>query len=130
MWRQQEREELRSTAINGFITDVPLFKYYNDAKFYSSEPRDKLAVRELFRMCLELKEENRYSLIIFAKDPNEIPYKKDTSRSSDKKSAREKHEFLRKFIEFEYDKDKLLFVSGSLEKRLAQSIKKIRKMHK
>lgn len=126
MWRQQEREELRSNAENGFITDKPLFHYYVQARHYASEPRDMLAIRELFRMCLEI--EDRYQLIIIAKNPLEIPYKTDNSRKSKKKPARERHDLTRSFVEHFWP-EKLFFVEGPLEKRLEQSMKKIKEMH-
>src|SRR3989344_8326084 len=44
MWRQQEREEKRSRAKDGFITDAPLFHFYSSAIIYSTESRDDLAV--------------------------------------------------------------------------------------
>ena len=75
MWRQQEREELRSIAENGFVTDKPLFHYYCQVKQFASQPRDKLALRELYRMCMEI--DNRYQLIVLPKYPNEVEYKKD-----------------------------------------------------
>jgi len=128
MWRQQEREELRSTAANGFITDTCLYKYYADASYFAREPRDRLAIRELFRMCTELEEQGRYQLIIIARNPSEIPYKKDTSRSADEKSALEKHRIVRTFLEH-FCNDKLLFVSGNLEERLKQSIERILETH-
>lgn len=128
IWRQQEREELRSTAVNGFITDTVLYEYYTGARFYASEKRDSLAVRELFRMCMEIEEKDRYQLIIMAKDPLEIPYKIDTARSSDKKSAVEKHRLIRTFLEH-FCNDKLFFVSGNLEERLNQSLEKVVAMH-
>jgi nicotinamide riboside kinase len=86
MWRQQEREELRSTASDGFVTDKPLFHYYVQARQYESEKRDKMAVRELLRMCLEI--EDRYQLVVIAEDPFEIPYKTDQSRKSNESWAR------------------------------------------
>lgn len=126
MWRQQEREELRSNAANGFITDKPLFHYYVQARQYASEPRDQLAVRELFRMCIEL--ENRYQLIILAKNPLEIAYKTDNSRASLEQSARQRHDLVRSFVEH-FWQEKLLYVEGPLEKRLEHSMIKIRGMH-
>lgn len=126
MWRQQEREELRSTAKNGFITDKPLFDYYVQARQYSSEPRDKMAVRELFRMCLEI--ENRYQIIIMAKNPFEIKYKTDSSRSAGKENALERHNMTKSFIEHFWP-EKLFLVSGTLDERMNQSIKKIEKMY-
>jgi nicotinamide riboside kinase len=128
MWRQQEREELRSTAINGFITDTALYVYYTGARYFASEPRDNHAVRELFRMCLELEEQDRYQLIILAKNPLEIPYKTDTSRSSDRDSALEKHRLIRTFLEHFCHK-KLFFVEGDLNQRLGQALEKILTTH-
>lgn len=128
MWRQQEREELRSTATNGFITDNCLYMYYVKALHYSRESRDKLAVRELFRMCTELEDQRRYQLIIIAKNPEEIPYKTDQARTSRPESALEKHRLIRTFLEH-FCNDKLLFVEGNLEQRLKQSMDKILAMH-
>lgn len=118
MWLQQEREELRSTALDGFITDKPLFHYYVQARQFAREPRDKLAIRELFRMCTE-RLDDRYQLIVLAKNPFEIPYKKDQSRHSDEAFARQRHELIRSFVEHFWP-ERLLFVSGSLEERLKQ----------
>ncbi len=122
MWRQQEREELRSTAIDGFITDKPLFHFYVQARQYAQEPRDKLAVRELFRMCLEI--EDRYQLIVIAKNPLEICYKKDQSRHSDENWARQRHDLIRSFVEHFWP-DKPLFVEGGLKNRVEQVIKRL-----
>lgn len=116
LWRQQEREELRSMAADGFITDSPLFQFYVEARQHVSEPRDKLAIRELFRMCLELEE--RYQLIVMASDPFEIVYKIDKCRSGEEKRARERHALLRSFVEHMWP-TKLLFVHGSVKERLA-----------
>ncbi len=121
MWRQQEREETRSTAKHGFVTDKPLFHYYVQARQYSSEPRDKMAVRELFRMCLEI--EDRYHLIVIAKNPLEISYRTDCSRSSEQKIAVQRHELIRSFVEHFWP-EKLLFVEGALEKRLEQTLER------
>ena len=128
MWRQQEREELRSIAINGFITDTALYIYYTGARYFASEPRDNHAVRELFRMCSELEEQNRYQLIIMAKNPLEIPYKTDASRSSDEASSLEKHRLIKTFLEHVCN-EKLFFVEGDLNHRLKQALKKILAMH-
>ena len=127
MWRQQEREELRSTASNGFITDKPLFHYYVQARQYASEPRDNLAVRELFRMCLEI--EDRYQLIVIAENPFEIKYKKDQSRKSNEAWARERHHLIRSFIEHFWP-NKILFVKGGIKKRVSQVIDKLEEMKK
>jgi len=126
MWRQQEREELRSTAENGFITDTALFHYYVQVRLYAAEPRDDLAVRELFRMCLDLKD--RYQLIVMAEDPDEIPYKTDQSRSGKKERAREKHELIRSFVEH-FWLAKLLLVRGPTAARVAQVLTRLEEMN-
>ena len=122
IWRQQEREELRSTAKDGFITDAPLFHFYASAKMYSSEPRDDLAVRELFRMSLEIK--NRYQLIIMAENPEELPYKVDGVRYAGREKAVDKHRLVRTFVEHHHP-DKLFLVHGNLNTRLELIIKNI-----
>jgi nicotinamide riboside kinase len=125
MWRQQEREELRSVALDGFITDTPLFHFYVQSMLYASDPRDDLAVRELFRMCMEIKD--RYQLIVIAQDPCEIPYKTDQSRSVDEARARKKHKMIVSFVEHFWP-DKLLFVHGSIDERIKQATNKLQTM--
>ncbi len=127
MWRQQEREELRSTAVDGFITDTPLFSFYVSARMYASEPRDNLAVRELFRMCLEV--EDRYDLIAIAQNPLEIPYKTDGCRTAGNDSRVKRHNLTRSFVEH-FLPDKFLFVKGTLDERLQQILLKLKEMHK
>lgn len=127
LWRQQEREELRSNALDGFISDSPLFHLYLQARQYAAEPRDDMAVRELFRMCLEIKD--RYQLIVIAKDPFEIPYKKDQSRDGDEKWAKERHDLIRSFVEHFWP-EKLFFVKGDLKERLTQALSKLEEMRK
>lgn len=126
MWRQQEREELRSGAKNGFITDKPLFHYWAQVKQFASQPRDKLALRELYRMCLELEE--RYQLIIIPKNPDEVKYKKDTSRSSGKKIAQQRHVIVCNLVNHLWP-EKILFVSGDLDEKTKQAIVMIKKLH-
>lgn len=126
MWRQQEREELRSRAAHGFVTDTPLFQFYASARMYASEPRDALAVRELSRMCLEILP-HRYRLIVMAKDPEEIPYKTDTSRSAPPPTRLEKHRLIRTFLEH-FSNEKLLFVSGNPGDRVRQVEDRLREM--
>lgn len=116
-WRQQEREELRSTAAHGFITDSPLFGLYVSARQHSSSPRDLLAVRELFRMCLETQD--RYQLFVIAKDPEEIAYKKDGSRSGNRANRLERHRLTVTFIEHFWP-EKICYVSGSIKDRMEQ----------
>jgi len=125
LWIQQEREELRSTAKNGFITDAPLFHLYAHARYHASEPRDTLATRELFRMCLERLD--RYQLIVVLKNPGEIGYKKDGARKGDKKRAREIHRDIVTFIEHHMPK-KLLFVNGNIRSRVNQVLRALKKM--
>lgn len=119
IWRQQEREELRSLAHDGFITDSPLFHNYIAAKLYSSEPRDYLAVRELLRMCHEI--EGRYQLIVMAEDPREIPYRKDQSRSGNEENARKRHALTRSYVEH-FLPEQLFLVRGSVQERLEQVV--------
>lgn len=127
MWRQQEREELRSTAENGFITDTPLFQLYAGARVYAKTPRDKLAVRELFRMCQEL--DNRYQLIVIAKDPAEIPYKTDSVRRSGPDVRIRRHQVIRSFVEHMWP-EKLLFVEGKASKRVKTIEKRLEEVRK
>ena len=125
MWRQQEREELRSAASDGFVTDMPLFHYYVHARQFASESRDKLAVRELFRMCLEI--EDRYQLIVFAKNPLEIKYKNDYIRKSGEEFARKRHNLIRSFVEHFWP-ERLFFVEGDIKERVSQVVKKLEEM--
>lgn len=127
MWRQQEREELRSTAANGFITDMPLFQFYIQVRKYACSKRDNLAVRELFRMCLEI--ESRYRIIAIAKNPNEIPYKKDNGRSGTRKESRQGHALTKSFIEHEWP-DKLLLIHGDAKQRMQQVLRKLKEISK
>ncbi len=127
MWRQQEREELRSSALDGFITDTALFHFYVQARIYASEPRDLLAVRELFRMCLEI--ENRYQLVVIARNPCEIPYKTDCSRSAEENMAKKKHHMIVSFVEHFWP-DKLLFIEGEQRERMARVLEKMGAMRR
>ena len=125
LWLQQEREELRSTAVHGFITDAPLFQYYAQARMWGRGKRDMLAVRELFRQSLRL--DDRYQLIVMAEDPNEIPYKTDRARSGKKKDARERHRILRTFVEHQWN-GKLLLVHGTVAERVEPIMRRLRAM--
>lgn len=121
MWQQQEREELRSGAKNGFITDYALFQFYVTARRYIKEERDKLAVRELFRMCLE-KLGNRYQFIVIPEDPLEIPFKNDAGRFCSQEEALARHESIASFVKHFWPEE-LLFVRGDLEERANTVIK-------
>lgn len=125
IWRQQEREELRSIAHDGFITDSPLFHNYVAARLYSTEPRDYMAVRELLRMCHEI--EGRYQLIVMAEDPDEIQYKQDRSRSGDERNARKRHALTRSYVEH-FLPELLFLVRGSVQDRLEQVVAHLKKM--
>ena len=128
MWLQQEREELRSTALDGFISDMPLFHFYTHARLYARTKRDNLAVRELFRMCLD-KLDERYQLIIIARDPYEFSYKNDQSRESEEKTARKKHELVRSFAEHFWP-ERVIFVEGTVQERVSQVVAAVEKMKK
>lgn len=125
IWRQQEREELRSCAADGFVTDTALYQYYVSARQHAKEPRDQLAVRELFRMCQELEVNNRYQLVVLAADPREIAFKTDQVRSSTPEYAAERHKMLRSFLEH-LCPEKLLFVTGTLAQRRDQVLERMR----
>lgn len=127
MWRQQEREELRSTANDGFITDSPLFHYYIQAKLYAEEPRDELAIRELLRMCNEIKD--RYQIIAIAKNIDEIDYKTDGGRIADKENAITKHKLTESFI-LHFLPSKLLYIEGNTENRVNSIIQKLKELKK
>src|SRR3989344_8823948 len=96
MWRQQQREELRSTAENGFITDYPLFQFYTSARLHSTSSRDTLAVRELYRLCSELSPDY-YRLIVMAENPDEIPYRTDGARKGGRERALKSHQAIRSY---------------------------------
>lgn len=125
LWRQQERQENRSLAVDGFITDWPLFHFYVASKIHAQEPRDELAVRELLRMCHEVK--NRYQLIIVAEYPDEIDYKKDPVRRADKKISRRKHDEIVQFVQM-FHPEKLLFVKGNVNERVEIVLKKLEEL--
>lgn len=127
MWLQQEREETRSIAEHGFVTDKPLFHYYCQVKQFATQPRDVLALRELYRMCLRLGD--RYQLIALPENPDEVRYKTDKSRSSKKSVARERHNIIRSFVEHMWP-NKLLIVHGSLDERTEQVIAEVQRIHK
>jgi nicotinamide riboside kinase len=124
LWIQQEREEKRSSAADGFITDTALYQFYIQARQHAKGERDELAVRELFRMCLDLERKRRYQIIVMAKDPFEIPYKMDQARTGGEERARERHMLLKSFLEHQCPK-KLLFVSGSTDERLKAVLTKL-----
>lgn len=125
LWRQQEREELRSTARDGFVTDTALFQQYVKARDHAKGARDQMAVRELFRMCMEI--ENRYQLIVMAQNPLEFPYRTDTARSAKEADARRRHDSSRSFVEHFWP-DKVLFVKGGVQERVATVLARLRAM--
>lgn len=122
MWVQQEREEVRSTAKDGFITDAPLIQLYAGARVYSRRRRDMLAVRELFRACQGLHD--RYHLMVIAEDPEEIPYKTDGSRSAEEAIRKKKHQVVRSFVEHLWP-EKLLLVKGNARERVETIERKV-----
>lgn len=126
-WRIQERQELLSNAENGFITDKPLFHYYAQARQFACEPRDELALSELYNMCLELK--SRYNLIIMPKNPYEIKFKNTSIRVSCEAVARERTTLIKNLVNHLWP-DKLFLVKGCLEDRIEQSFNKIEEIYK
>lgn len=125
LWRHQEREELRSAAKDGFVTDSPLFHFYvHGRQKGSSSRRDDMAIRELFRMCQEVVG-GRYQLIVMARDPTEFPYRRDSSRSSTPEVALERHRLIQTFIEH-FWLEKLLLVSGTPDERSRQVLEAVR----
>ncbi len=128
LWRQQEREELRSGAKDGFITDYPLFHFYIAALQHARSKRDDLAVRELFRMCMEVKEKDRYQLIVMADDPREFPYKNDYGRKLSDAEAGKNHRLIRNFLEHFWPQEALLFVKEDIKKRVEQTLAVIKNM--
>ncbi len=127
MWRLQEREEINSRALHGFVTDHALFSFYISAKMYATEPRDQLAVSELFSMAITSLE--KYQLIILAKNPEEILYKKDQVRNGGSKSRLRRHDLTKSFLEH-FCPEKTYLVEGSLENRLGQILQQLDKMRK
>lgn len=127
MWRQQEREELRSNANDGFITDTCLFHFYASAYLHAKTPRDQMAVRELYRMCYETKD--RYQLIVMAEDPNELTFIEDPCRKSNRENSVRKHQLIQTFVEHHIP-GSLLLVKGVLENRIQQIEDRMKKMGK
>jgi adenylate kinase family enzyme len=127
-WRQQEREELRSSAADGFITDAPLFHYFTHALQHAdkSSSRDLMAVRELFRMCIELPDD-RYGIIAVARNPQELPYKTDQSRESEEANARRRHDMHVHFLELWWP-EKLVYIEGTAEQRARQVMERLYKI--
>lgn len=120
LWRQQEREELRSRAADGFVTDAPLLQQYVSARIHSREPRDLMAVRELFRMCLEIQD--RYDLIVMARNVGEIPFQNDSARVSDQEEAHTKHALMRTFVDHFWPQ-RLVLVQGTVARRVNAVLK-------
>lgn len=125
MWRQQDREEQRSNAADGFITDAPLFNFYIGARLNAAEPRDELAVRELLRMCLEVQD--RYALIVVADDFDEIPYRKDNGRRDSRENALRRHGLTRSFVGHFWP-ERLLLVKGPTPERVLQVMERLQRM--
>jgi nicotinamide riboside kinase len=119
MWMQQEREELRSNAKDGFITDTPLFHLYISARMYESTPKDRMIVRELWRRSLEL--DQRYAIIAMAENPREFKYVTDRVRSAGEVSSTKRHNLIRSYAEHHLP-ERLLLVRGLPEERTEQVI--------
>lgn len=121
MWRQQEREEERATAPCGFITDTPLFNLYAGAKqHFSGEKRERMAIRELWRMCLEIPGD-RYAFIVLAADAyKHIIYKNESiGRIAPRGEAILRNNITVNLITDFWPK-KVIAVTGSSEERAQQ----------
>lgn len=121
MWRQQEREELRSNADNGFITDTPLFQFYVSARHNSNgSKRDEHILRELYRMCAYELPKDRYGLIVLMRNPyKNIEYRTDNSRKATKAESAERNQMTLNLVEHLWP-EKILYVEGTSEQRTRQ----------
>lgn len=122
MWMQQEREEFRSNAKNGFITDTPLFHLYVSARMYARTQKDNMIVRELWRRSVDAGE--RYEIIAMAEQPREFEYKVDQVRFAGAESSTKKHRLILSFVQHHFP-DKLILVSGHPEERTKQVIDRV-----
>lgn len=125
LWMQQEREEGRSMATEGFVTDTPLFHLYVKARQYEQDRRDRLAIRELLRRSIDL--DDQYQLIVLARDPFEFPYKNDTTRAGSESHAREQHELIESFAMHFWPK-KIMYVHGTVEQRVRDILAKLKEI--
>lgn len=123
MFMQQDREERRSNAADGFITDTPLFHLFISARAYQVTNKDLMIVRELQRQSIAAT--TRYGIIALADNPREFPYKTDQGRSAGEESSTKMHGFMRNFVELFFP-DKLLLVSGSPEERGDQVFERLK----
>lgn len=125
IWMQQEREELRSNAKDGFVTDTPMFHLFISARMYSQTLKDKMVVRELGRRSIDATE--RYGIIAMADNPREFKYETDHVRSSGAESSTRRHLLMRNFVEF-YFPEKLVLLSGLPNERADQVTAKINEL--
>jgi predicted ATPase len=128
MWRQQEREELRSNAPCGFITDAPLFNLYAGARqYFSGTMKEHMALRELRRMCDEIPAD-RYGLIVLTCDAYQrIGYKNETGRATPKPEAIERNEIVVNLVRDMWP-DKIYCVFGTTEERAKQIFSHVNSM--
>lgn len=117
LWMQQEKEELRSSARDGFVTDSPLFHLYISARLYERTKKDRMIVGELWERSLDAT--GRYGIIAMASDPSEFPYKLDSVRRTDEETAARRHLMTRSYLEH-YFPERVIFVSGAPEDRSDQ----------
>lgn len=119
MFMQQEREELRSNALDGFVTDSPLFHLFVSARLHQQTHKDLMIVRELQRQSISAT--SRYDIITIAQDPREFPYKTDTARKGGEEKSTSLHRMQRNFIELFFP-EKMLLLGGSVEDRGEQVV--------
>lgn len=122
MWMQQDREEYRSNALDGFITDSPLFHLFISAKFHEITHKDLMIVRELQRQSIYTTK--RYEIIAMAENPREFPYVEDGARHGGEERSTRLHGMMRNFVELFFP-DKLLLVSGNSEERGDQVVTRL-----
>jgi hypothetical protein len=123
MWMQQDREELRSNAEDGFITDSPLFHLFVSARVHQVTHKDLMIVRELQRQSIAATE--RYGIIAMPKNPREFPYKMDAARRGGEERSNKLHSYMRNFVEL-YFPEKLLLVNGTSEERGDQVVTQLK----
>ncbi|MBR9704540.1 AAA family ATPase [Candidatus Pacearchaeota archaeon] len=113
---QQDLEE-SSRAFNGYVTETPLFHFNFHAELCAKDDRDRLGVEDLWRLW-NARMDN-YPIIAIAKDPEETPFRHDSSRKSSEKFERKRHMMINNYLEL-FCSDKLVRVSGNPGNRADQ----------
>lgn len=124
VWRLQEHDERTRAGSNGFVTDAPLFQLYAAAKIHARTKKDIVAVQELRKMSAAL--DDRYQLIVMARNPREFRYHHDTSRGRRRIPRRVKHGIIRRFVRHHWPQ-RLMFVQGLPDQRVQQVCRRLRR---